>query len=619
MKKAVYFFNGFKNSSMQQKLIVSYFVLIFFPLVIVGIFAYSTAASSIKSEASRYISELLQQVNDNIDNSIAEIDRMTSIIGSDPDVQKVLQKDKARSVSEIISDDETVSSKINAATNLRPFIEGLFIFSYNGEVYRYKGANNSINPDYIFTRTRWFSAMKNLSQKKILLPTHLQDEVIGEGMPKKVFSYIKEINDIDTRKPIGTILIDMDPDVFKNILDNLNIRKYQELLVVDNNKTILYHTQEEYISTQFRSTYISKLLKQKKGTMVENINNQPVLITFSTSSVTNWTVISIIPIQILYRKITNLEYVIIITILLCMLLAFFLAVLLSRNITRPISELRALMKKAESGQFDVSIPVRTNDEIGELSLSFNHMLSRIKELIMKVYKAEILRKEAELNALQAQINPHFLYNTLQIMDVIAEKEGVKVISTVCQSLSRIFRYCINRGKEIVPLSSEIEHMKNYILIQKLRFGNKFDIIYNIEEELYNYQVIKLTLQPLVENALFHGVENKKGQCTIEVSAKKIENTILLTVEDTGAGMDERQLEALNNSLSEEIVHAEIHGYSQSGIGIKNVNARIKLYFGESYGVSIDSKLNVGTAVKVALPAIIYGNEGDGADAKNSNR
>jgi two-component system sensor histidine kinase YesM len=610
MKLLSYLTNILRDLSMRRKLIVSYFLLIFIPLLIVGVFVYDSAALSIKQEVSKYMSETLQQVNKNIDNSLADLNRMASILSSGKQVQRVLQKDQKRPLDEFLSDDDAVSSKINEVVNMHTDIESLFIFSYNGEIYSYKGANSSILPDYNFTRTSWFTNMRSLNQSSIVLPTHVQDEVISEGHPRKVFTYIKEINDIETRKPIGCILFDMNTNIFKNILDNMNLTQYQEFLVIDNNKTILYHTDEKYISTQFRSDYISKLLKLKTGSMIEDIDGSPMLITYNTSAMTNWTVISIIPVSVLFKNITDLKFIIALTILLCILMAFFIAILLSRTITKPLSSLQAIMKKAESGQFDLSVPVKARDEIGELSLSFNHMLARINELVSTVYQTEILKKEAELNALQAQINPHFLYNTLQTIDVMAEREGVELISTICQSLAKIFRYSINRGREIVPLANEIQHVRNYVYIQKLRFGNKFEMEYAIEQELYEYQTIKLILQPLIENALFHGIENKKGSCTIKISARKLDDIIMLEVTDSGIGMARAQLDILRGSLNEEIIHAQDHGLDRRSIGLKNVNARIKLYFGEKYGIDIESELNVGTSIKVTFPAVLYNKNGD---------
>ena len=610
--------NILKNLNIHNKLILSYIFLITLPLVLVGLFSYNMAASFIRSEVSGYVSEVLEQVNDNVDYSLGELERIGLIISSDFEVQRILQKDKNRPTTEFVLDDEIMNRKINEVTKLRGNIEGLFIFSYNGEVYQYKGADNSIDPNYIFTRARWFNMMKNLDQKTILLPTYLSDEVIGPGYPKKVFSYIQQISHIETGKPIGYIVIHMDPQIFKTILDKLNVREYQEFIFLDSNKTILYHTKEENISTQFRSSYISNLLQTKTGNIFTNVNNKPMLITFNTSLLTNWTVVSSIPIDKIYTKITNLQYFIVTMVIFFTLLASFIGILISRNITKPLDNLRKLMKKAEVGEFDGSIPIRSRDEIGELSFSFNNMLSKIKELIQKVYKTEILKKEAELNALQAQINPHFLYNTLQIMDIVAEEEGVEVISTICQSLSKIFRYSINRGKEIVPLSKELEHVQNYIHIQKIRFNNKFEVFYDIDVELYNYRIIKLILQPLVENALFHGIEKKKGKCTIIISGKRVDGKLILMVEDDGAGMDEEQLRLLKDSLSEEIVHAEINEFTQRSIGIKNVHARIQLYFGSEYGVRIESILDKGTKIQVSIPPIPYLNNEEDSNVENSN-
>ncbi len=354
----------------------------------------------------------------------------------------------------------------------------------------------------------------------------------------------------------------------------------------------------------------------KKGTMIRKVESREMLITFNTSSSTNWTVISIIPIDILYRSVSFLEVVILFTVIICLLLSLMIAMIISRNITRPISDLRELMRRAELGEFNVQIPVKTTDEIGELSLSFNSMITKINNLIQTVYETKILKREAELNALQSQINPHFLYNTLQIMDIIAEDEGIFIIGSICKALSKLFRYSINRGKEIVPISSEIEHLKNYIYIQKIRFKDKFEVIYNIDEYICDYRIIKLILQPLVENAILHGTEKKIGQCKIIISGVIKNDTIEICVEDTGVGMDENHLQKIRRSLNDEIIHAETYTLSRGSIGIINVSARIKLYFGEQYGLQIDSNLNQGTKVKVVIPAIKHKGEVLESDSKN---
>jgi two-component system, sensor histidine kinase YesM len=594
----------FSNLSIQNKLIFSYFLVIFFPLIILGFFTYNTATSSLKAEVSKYSIEVVQQLNDNIDNTISELDRILSVLATDEDVLKILNKDRKRSLVKRIADDEIMNNKINNMVSFRTNIAGLYIFSFNGEVYNYKEANNSIQLGYTFVATHWYETMKTLNLTKLLLPTHIQEDILSSGPKKQVFTLIRKINDIDTKKNLGNILIDIDMTTFQNAWANINRRNYSELAIIDNNKSTIFNTNEKLVSTQLKGDYIDRILKEKNGTFITDVIGNSSLISYNTSKSTNWTVISIIPLTDIYQNINNLQYIIVSTVIFFIVVSFIIVVLISRSITKPISTLRLLMKRVESGNFNVSIPVRNMDEVGELSLSFNKMISKINNLIQTVYETQLLKKEAELNALQTQINPHFLYNTLQIIDLIAEEEGISEISSVCQSLSRIFRYSI-KGSEVVSLSFELDHIKDYILIHKLRFADKFDVFYDIDESLYDKKMIKLLLQPLVENALFHGIENKKGKSILTISAKLIEDLIELVVEDTGIGMDEQQLEQLKESLNEEVESSQIDGYSRRSIGIKNVNSRIKLYFGEKYGITVDSKLKVGTKVTVTIPAYFH--------------
>jgi two-component system sensor histidine kinase YesM len=261
------------------------------------------------------------------------------------------------------------------------------------------------------------------------------------------------------------------------------------------------------------------------------------------------------------------------------------------------------MKLAESGDFDTQIKVKSKDEIGELSLSFNKMLTRIKQLIQRVYQTEIVRKEAELSALQAQINPHFLYNTLQIMDIMAEEKGADEISGACQSLAKIFRYSISKVTDLVALKVEIIHVEKNVFIKLLRLGEKLSVEYNLDESLYRYEIIKLILQPLVENAIIHGIEKDGRNCVIKVSASLTGDNLILSVEDNGVGMTAEELMKLQSSLYQDT--DEERPKRHGGIALKNVNDRIRLYYNDKYGMSIQSKKHKGTKVTLILPARLY--------------
>lgn len=589
-------------SSMRTKLTASYLVLTIMPLLFISVFVFNVSISTIKNEVSGYVANTLEQVNNNIDTTYLQLTNKLMSIGTNETIQAVLKKTAERPFAERIDDDEVVSTIIAKEVSGTTDIESLWIFSYNGEIYRLWGTNNSLAPQYLFTSTSWFKTMKKLNKRTLMIPTHEQMDLITEGEKKKVVTYINEITDLDTNKSIGFIMLEMNvASVSKNLKD-VNRDTLSELVIIDDNKTVIYHTKSEYISSQFRTNYVSRIMEERTGNFIESADEQQKLVAFDTSSKTGWTVISIVPTDVLFSKIYSFEIVLIYTFLLCMLFAVIIALLMSKTLTEPISRLQSTMKQAEMGDFSVAMEITSNDEIGQLGRSFNNMLEKVNRLIRRVYQTEIARKEAQLNALQAQINPHFLYNTLQIMDIMAEDKEAYEISKACQALSKIFRYSIQRGGETVTLREELQHVKNYILIQNLRLGDKLEVVYDVAETSLNLEIIKLIIQPLVENSIVHGIESSDKKCVIKISARLQEDTMIITVEDTGRGMDEEELFDIKESLSDE---HEDTSKKQGGIALINVNSRIKLYYSDRYGLSIQSKKNIGTKITLILPAKEY--------------
>lgn len=589
--------------SMRMKLTLSYLVLTLIPVIIITVFVFNVSIATLKNEVSAYVSNTLEQANKNIDNTFSQLSNISANIGLNGTIQNILRSDAQRPIDQKIRDDEEASKIIqNEAMNFTD-IESLFLFSYNGEVYSLRGTTNSLPTDYNFTRQSWFQNMKNLDKKNLIIPTHPQMEVISEGKSKEVFGYISGIKDLETQKSIGFLFFEIDINVFDTLLQSIATDDRSQLVIIDNNKTVIYHTLPEYISTQYRTSYVSEMLDKKRGFLSNEGRNGEEIINFHTSANTGWTVLSVMPSDILYSRINTFELALIFTIALCIISAIVIAILMSSTLTEPISLLKSKMKLAESGDFDTQIKVKSKDEIGELSLSFNKMLAHIKQLIQRVYQTEIVRKEAELSALQAQINPHFLYNTLQIMDIMAEEKGADEISGACQSLAKIFRYSISKGKEMVSLEEEIVHVKNYVFIQRLRLGEKLSVEYHISESLLKYEVIKLILQPLVENAIIHGIEKDGKNCVIRLSATLTDDNLILTVEDNGIGMTAEELMKLQFSLYQET--EEEKPKRHGGIALKNVNDRIKLYHSDKYGMSIQSKKHKGTKVTLILPAKLY--------------
>jgi two-component system sensor histidine kinase YesM len=260
------------------------------------------------------------------------------------------------------------------------------------------------------------------------------------------------------------------------------------------------------------------------------------------------------------------------------------------------------MKKVESG--DLSIRYRGNraDEIGMLGRSFNNMIEQINKLIALMQIQGRQKRDAELQALQAHIKPHFLYNTLDTINWMSRKKGALDVAELVESLSQLFRIGLSKGNDIISLESEIEHIHSYLKIQKARYKDKLNYSISINPELNNIQVVKLVLQPIVENAIYHGIKERRGPGNITITGEEVDGNLVLNVSDDGVGIPKERLCKLNESLAvsfdslEETRNREAIGY-----GVMNVQARIRLTFGEPYGLSIESEQGKGTIVKILLP------------------
>jgi len=271
-------------------------------------------------------------------------------------------------------------------------------------------------------------------------------------------------------------------------------------------------------------------------------------------------------------------------------------------ITRPIKGLIKNMALVEKGQFDNLYIVNSNDEVGLLSKRFNIMSLELKGLVDKIYQKEKEKFEAEMNALQAQINPHFLYNTLNSIKWIAAMQKSEKIVQLIESLICMLRYATHKVGDMVTIGEEVENVKNYVTIQQVRYYNKLSVQYDIDENLKRNKIIKFTVQPIVENAVFHGLSTREEGGMIKIEIKRHEEDILITVEDNGVGMDKETIEKVNWNISN-------FKEKFNNIGISNVNSRLKMQFGEKYGVRFESEAGKGTKFFILIPVIGEG-QGD---------
>ncbi|MGO4271496.1 sensor histidine kinase, partial [Paenibacillus sp. TAF58] len=278
-----------------------------------------------------------------------------------------------------------------------------------------------------------------------------------------------------------------------------------------------------------------------------------------------------------------------------LIIALAISILLSVTLTKPIKQLEVHMKQVEKGNFDIRVDVEGANEISKLSRTFNLMISKIKELMNQTLQDQEVKRISELKALQAQIQPHFLYNTLDSIIWMAEMGKVDEVVTMTSALSKLLRSSISKGEELIPIAVELEHIQNYLTIQNIRYRNKFTYTVEVEPDILSYQILKIILQPLVENAIYHGMKHLPERGHIRITGRKIEGDIELRVMDNGVGMSEEKLKTLMLKTGQT--------ESGKGFGLHNVNHRIQLYFGERYGLQFESELEEGTTVTVRIPAI----------------
>jgi Putative regulator of cell autolysis len=302
------------------------------------------------------------------------------------------------------------------------------------------------------------------------------------------------------------------------------------------------------------------------------------------------------------RVLTN--YLIIIVICISIVI-IILSILVSRGITKPLEQLTSAINKIKKGHMDERAKYKKNDEIGILSENFNEMLDQIEELISSEYEAKLLLNKAEYAALQAQINPHFLYNTLDTMGSIASIQNSDNVTNMCHSLSNIFRYSLDINNPYSTISKEILHLKNYIFLMNIRMNGEVEYCFDIDDSVLDYSLPKISIQPLVENALKHGLKNKRGEKKIYIRAHELDEVLQIIVEDNGVGMDSDMMNKKLKDLKKDIFN------DSSSIGLININSRMKILYGDRFGLFIESSKGQGSRIILTTPKTKIGGDNNG--------
>ncbi|MNO97889.1 Sensor histidine kinase YehU [compost metagenome] len=427
-------------------------------------------------------------------------------------------------------------------------------------------------------------------------------------------SAVRAIIDPETQVVLGVVLVDLKLRVIAETARDVTLGKTGYLTVVDERGDIIYAPSHPLIKN-----ISMELFQETSGIISEEVDDRELQLIYRTSAFTGWTTMGVFPMDESAYGVREITFNVVTFVFVVCMLGMTASFYLAYSISRPIGQLASFMSKAETGDLTIRYWGERSDEIGMLGRSFNKMLAQIARLLSLSELQERQKREAELRSLQAHIKPHFLYNTLDTIHWMARSKGAEDIAEVVQSLSRLFRLGLSKGSDIVPLADELEHIISYLKIQQVRYSSKLAYSIDADPQLQELYVLKLLLQPIVENAIYHGIKERRGPGHIAIEVVERTGDLHLIVKDNEAGIPPERLSILrrkldsvggemDSSVTEHHLLGSEGGSSEgsvegSGYGILNVQARIRLTYGQEYGLQVDSELGVGTTVTVRHPIV----------------
>lgn len=587
--------------SIQVTMAIAFSLVSVSIIVAAILLSFSVTEETARLSSQQYTQQLIRQISNNISAYIEYMNGVSTFVQSDKDIQEYL----LANTSEIKTSAERRAQEVlQTFIRSRKDISLVAVFNLKGESL-FHDSTFVQNPFRLPTIQPWFTAALQAQGDSVISSSHVQN--IVQDRYRWVISLSRLVYKTGTTETIGVLLVDLNYDVINRICSSIQLGKRGYVFIVDKNGEIVYHPQQQLIYGNLKKENIQQIVKSTQNYFAADNVEADKFYSIETMPVIGWKVVGVNYRDELVENRDRIRQTYAFWGLTFFSISILLSLFIAQRISRPIRQLRNSMRQVEQGNFNIRTDIQSSNEIGELGRDFNIMVVEIEKLLLRITEQQELKRKSELKALQMQINPHFLYNTLDSIIWMAEAGKQQDVIAMSSALARLFRLSISKGKEIIDIGSEVEHVRNYLTIQKIRYKDKLDYRIEVPDEIKTYKTVKIILQPLVENAIYHGIKNKDGPGLIIIGGIKNQSMIELFVRDDGVGMDEKTLHLLLERLkSNENIQPSESNFLHSGLGVHNVDERIKLYFGPNYGLHYESSEDVGTTVRILLPAI----EGD---------
>lgn len=572
--------------SIRTSIIFSFAVLIIFALLTFLLISLRFTRETVLENSTEYTSQLIGQVNNDIDSYIDHMENISLIVAGNSDVRDYLS---GTEISREREEDlrQRIAAVFKTITDTRNDIANIGLIPEERESLINRGSAR-LNPFIDVSELSWYQEAMAADGDTVVSSSHVQNAIYGRY--DWVVTLSRYISNAGAQGG-GMFFVDLNYSAINDLCERLSLGNRGYIYILDRNGGIVYHPQQQLIYSGMKQELITEIMETEESSFLTEDGR---LYTISRSDQTGWIVVGVSLVsELMYRADSARKMYLLIAFALFMA-ALVLAYLLSDEITKPIKELEKSMKEVEKGNFaHAALTVREENEIGHLSRNFNMMTEEIQNLIEQRDKEQQIKRKSELKVLQSQINPHFLYNTLDSIIWMAEWGKNQEVVRMTSSLAKLLRRSISNEQEVVTVAEEVEYTETYLSIQKMRYKDKLEYDICVEPEIMQEKVVKLVLQPLVENAIYHGIKYKEGKGLVRILGFRREGQIVLQVQDDGKGMD---ADALTH-----IFEKHTRDTRSNGVGLSNVNERIQLYYGEGYGISFRSRPDEGTEATIILP------------------
>lgn len=573
--------------SIRTSIIFSFALLIVFSLMVFLVLSLRFTRETVLENSTEYTSQLIGQVNNDIDSYIDHMENISFIVAGNSDVRDYLfMQDFSQEREQELR--ERIAGVFKTITDTRSDIANIGLLPQNRECLINRGSAR-LNPFIEVPELSWYQEAVTAGGNTVVSSSHVQNAIYGSY--DWVVTLSRNITDGEKRETGGVFFVDLNYSAISDLCERLSLGNRGYIYILDRNGGIVYHPQQQLIYSGMKQELISEVMESGESSF---LTEEGRLYTISRSEQTGWIVVGVSMVSELMRRADEARKIYLLIALALFMAALALAYLLSDEITKPVKSLEKSMKEVEKGNFTpAALEIREENEIGHLRRNFNMMTEEIRKLMEQRDQEQQTKRKSELKALQAQINPHFLYNTLDSIIWMAEWGKNQEVVRMTSSLAKLLRRSISNEQEAVTVAEEVEYTETYLTIQKMRYKDKLEYEILVDPEILQERVIKLILQPLVENAIYHGVKYKEGKGLIRIRGFRQNERMILQVQDDGKGMEPETLA--------HIFEKHTRDTRSNGVGLNNVNERIQLYYGDDYGISFRSSPGEGTEATITLP------------------